>query len=78
MRIVYSLFFLFFINCSEKKSVVQTNEIAVTNTTLEDSTVYPSNSWQYFLQHLPIKEGPILDYYGNKLSNQAKHVAIIN
>jgi hypothetical protein len=78
MRIVYSLFSLLFINCSEKKTVVPTNEIAVTNTILKDSTVYPSNSWQYFLQHLPIKEGPILDYHGNKLSNQVKHVAIIN
>ncbi|MEI6948703.1 DUF4846 domain-containing protein [Paraflavisolibacter sp. H34] len=38
---------------------------------------YPSGSWQHFLQHLPAKEGPVLDYSGNPVSNQQKHVAIV-
>lgn len=78
MRIIYSLFFLFFIHCSEKKAVAPTNENAATNTIIQDSTAYPPNSWQFFLKHLPMKEGPVLDYRGKQLNNQAKHAAIIN
>lgn len=36
------------------------------------------NSWTYFLQHLPEKEGPILDYKGRPVSDQQKHAALID
>jgi hypothetical protein len=39
---------------------------------------FSPGTWQYFLQHLPVKDGPILDYSGEPVSNQAKHVAIVN
>jgi len=35
-------------------------------------------SWLYFLQHLPIIDGPILNYKGNPVPYQQKHTAIIN
>lgn len=35
-------------------------------------------SWAYFLQHLPEKNAPILDYKGNPISFQQKHAAVID
>jgi hypothetical protein len=39
---------------------------------------FKPGSWQYFLQHLPVKEGAVLDYQGNPVPNQAKAAMIIN
>jgi len=38
---------------------------------------YSSDSWAYFLQHLPITEGVIVDYQGNLIANQAKQAGIL-
>ena len=34
-------------------------------------------SWQSFLQNLPQEEGPVLDFNGNKIAAQQKHVAVL-
>jgi hypothetical protein len=39
---------------------------------------FPTDSWQYFLQHLPAINAPVIDYTGKPITNQAKHVAVIN
>jgi hypothetical protein len=39
--------------------------------------LYPPDSWCYFLQHLPTQAGPILDFKGNRVEDQEKHVAIL-
>lgn len=38
---------------------------------------YPPDSWQYFLQHLPTTDKPILDFKGNPISDQSKHFLIL-
>ena len=35
-------------------------------------------SWAYFLQHLPEKDGPVLDYQGNPVEAQYKNYRLIN
>ena len=36
-----------------------------------------TNSWDYFLRHLPILDSPVLDYRGRPVSYQDKHIGII-
>jgi hypothetical protein len=43
----------------------------------DTSSKYDVKSWQYFLQHLPVIDQPILDYAGKHIRYQQKHVGII-
>lgn len=43
----------------------------------DTSKTYDSNTWQHFLQHLFVIDKPIVDYKGNAISYQQKHVGII-
>jgi hypothetical protein len=50
--------------------------------TASDETLVPvitkEGTWQHFLQHLPLRDGPIVDFHGKKISDQSKHVALVN
>ena len=41
------------------------------------SKKFDEQSWQYFLQHLPVKDGLVLDYKGNAVTNQVKQAGIV-
>ena len=41
------------------------------------SKKFDEQSWQYFLQHLPVKKGVVVDYKGDAVANQLKQDGII-
>jgi len=46
--------------------------------TIVSREIKDSSSWKYFLQHLPERDGPLLDYKGRPIANQEKYFAVIN
>ena len=76
MKIILSIaFVLCLIKCNDINAPIVTTKLPASKNI---STNFPGNSWQYFLQHLPVVKGAIVDYKGNLISNQEKHFAIIN
>jgi hypothetical protein len=77
MRLISALILPSFLACSHHVKQTSLLNEPVNETGLTE-VVYPKNSWQYFLQHLPTKNAPIIDYTGKPISNQAKHFAVID
>jgi hypothetical protein len=69
---------LIFFSCGN----VSVPEIHSLSTSLQQvvpdtSNKYDVNSWQYFLQHLPVVDKPVVDFNGKPISYQQKQVGII-
>jgi hypothetical protein len=73
----FPLLILLFISCGNVSVPLQSSRIKSIPIITDTPEKYDVNSWQYFLQHLPVVDKPIVDYKGNAISYQQKHVGII-
>ncbi len=79
-NIILLLLLPFFFSC--KDNSIHFNNVNKTAATpaskLTSKPVSDTASWAYFLQHLPEKQAPVLDYRGMPVPFQQKHFAIIS
>lgn len=76
MRQLIVLFF--FSACQNSTTVFDLplpHVVAINNIKINQQT--DSSSWIYFLQHLPEKDGPVLNYKGQPVVDQEKHFSIL-
>jgi len=59
-----------------KCSVIGRSSTNISAQTFKQTSFTPG-TWQYFLQHLPTVDQPILDYRGSQIANRQNHVAVI-
>jgi len=70
------LLVLFVNHCTENSAPTDTSP--TTTTPANHETVTKKGSWAYFLQHLPEKEGPVVDFTGRPVRFQQKHTTVID
>jgi hypothetical protein len=72
-----ALFYVLMVRCMQATDHASIHTLPVTTITKESPVSFNRNSWEYFLQNLPITEGVILDYKGNPIANQSKQAGIV-
>jgi hypothetical protein len=75
---IFPVLFLVFLSCTDRSVSSSAVPTIDEDHQLTGAINYPIDSWQYFLQHLPVLKGPVLDYTGKEISNQIKHSAVID
>jgi hypothetical protein len=70
---------LFFLSCgsSSTRRAKKINAGKQLQQSIVSTTKFDEKSWPYFLQHLSVKDAPILDYTGKPVSYQQKHTVIV-
>lgn len=77
MRLLPLIVFLF-VSCSDISTPsIKTFDDLLPMPAIGPSKKFAEGSWQYFLQHLPIKKGIVVDYKGDAVANQLKQDGIV-
>lgn len=79
MRQIYfaSILFVLFA-CGNDKNGIFLSKQTTQPSTIRNTSAYKKDSWQYFLQHLPVTDGSVLNYKGKPIDHQSKSAGIIN
>jgi hypothetical protein len=79
MRIVAALLILLLAGCRDSEYHVQyvSDSVREAKISTYHPTKFREDSWQYFLQHLPVVDSPVVDYSGKKIRHQFKSAGVI-
>lgn len=74
---LFPIVLLFFSCGNTSVPQIQSSNTKISQIFSDTSKKYDVNSWQYFLQHLPVVDKPVVDYKGRPINYQEKHAGII-